>query len=145
MSRRPYHKDPQEVTTGDKPTPKGLKPWQPGQSGNPGGLSKEQAHLRKLLNKKLPDLGERLLRLCYSEDEKMSLAAIKEVFDRTIGRPKESVSVETSESVAALLAKIVSGRDNVSDESVIDAETLPEEADGQAWEADGDQDTEPDT
>jgi hypothetical protein len=74
--------------------------WQKGQSGNPAGRPKSALLsdvLRKKLNEQLPDnndksisekIAEKLIELALQGD----ISAIKEVFDRTEGKPLQKVN-----------------------------------------------------
>lgn len=69
-----------------------LKPWQPGQpSANPGGRPKMDPEVRRILEAATPDAARRLAELVKSPDEKVSLAAIDQVFNRIYGRPTQQV------------------------------------------------------
>jgi hypothetical protein len=79
-----------------------LKPFKPGQSGNPKGRPPTRGllvHLRKQLEdatKGLPAeelIAKKLVELAKAGD----LAAIRECFDRVEGRPKQSVDLDVKE------------------------------------------------
>jgi hypothetical protein len=93
-------------------------PFEPGKSGNPGGRPKRDASLtgilRKELNRKGPDkvakktrIVGKLLELADGGD----LAAVKYVFDRIDGRPRESMELTTSGELDAKLKTILGGRE----------------------------------
>jgi hypothetical protein len=75
-----------------------LKPWKPGQSGNPSGKSAKQREMEALAKDKSVRALERILELMESEDERIAFMAAKEVLDRAFGRPapvKEDEKVDT--------------------------------------------------
>jgi hypothetical protein len=71
-----------------------LKPWAVGQSGNPGGRKAMDPEVRRILEAATPDAARRLAQLVNSPDEKVSLAAIDQVFNRIYGRPVQQVDAE---------------------------------------------------
>lgn len=92
----------------DKPKPlrdeRGrLLPGQP--SLNAGGQPKAYAEVRKLLDSGVMAAAEMMLQLASSStDEKVRMAAAKDILDRTLGKAKESVEVTSSaNSMIALL------------------------------------------
>lgn len=98
------------------PTGKGLKPFKPGQSGNPAGSSKKQAEIRKFkeisyhdfigklqhfgslpkskLKSIVEDANTSMLDLIFArllyEAQKGNLKAMDVLFDRMWGKPKEA-------------------------------------------------------
>jgi len=80
-----------------KPTPKGLVPWVPGQSGNPLGMTKEQAQVRELIREASPEAAMRLLELMRSRDEKVAMVAVKEILDRAWPKPPPPKETEGQE------------------------------------------------
>ena len=69
-----------------------LRPFKPGQSGNPNGKPKKrmtEALLKKLVLKRANDLAEALLR----EAQAGNVAAWKEAADRTEGRVAEKIEI----------------------------------------------------
>lgn len=78
----------------------GLRPWQPGQSGNPGGRPKKQPitdALRDLVEratiplKRPPTLAEQLARQLLRQALKGKMAPIVEVIDRIEGKARQRV------------------------------------------------------
>jgi hypothetical protein len=67
-----------------------LRPWQPGQSGNPKGRSKVQGEIERLAKDKSKRALERIIELVESEDERIALMAAKEVLDRAFGKAKQA-------------------------------------------------------
>jgi hypothetical protein len=69
-----------------------MKPWQPGQTGNPDGRPvNDITRLREQYRHRLPELFEGLFRLANQQvNQSVSLAAHKELLDRLIGKPQRS-------------------------------------------------------
>jgi hypothetical protein len=74
-----------------KPIPKGLKPWQPGQSGNPGGKPKRFSELTALSKANFPLAVKRLGELIQSKDEEMAFRAVQFAFLYLLGKPADSM------------------------------------------------------
>jgi hypothetical protein len=66
-----------------------LIPYKKGQTGNPGGKTKQFAQCQRLCREASPDAARRLIELIQSEDERVALMAADKVFERAWGRPKE--------------------------------------------------------
>lgn len=107
--------------------------FQKGQSGNPGGRPKTVALVRNGCSKLLPRSLARLALLLESEDEKVALAAVKEVNDRAVGRASVALEVEIAElakikaDTAVALAKLKlleAGHDPDQPLTIIIPETL---------------------
>ena len=62
------------------------RPFAKGTSGNPAGRPRVAADLRQLCQSKGREAFDRLCELMRSKDEKVSLAAIRELLDRGYGR-----------------------------------------------------------
>jgi hypothetical protein len=67
----------------------------PGFSGNPGGRPRGIEAVRDLLRPNAPAFVAALVDLLKSENEATRLAAVKEYFDRLVGKPLQSVDSET--------------------------------------------------
>lgn len=76
----------QGTEKGTRPVPKGLKPWQPGQSGNPGGMKKTPPDIKEALAAMLPAAVKRLGELLLSDNEKIAVQAVQVVLDRNLGK-----------------------------------------------------------
>lgn len=70
-----------------------LKPWKKGQSGNPGGISKERIELRRIFEKqvlgdgKLEKYLNELTRLAlHAKDERNRIRAISVILDKCLGK-----------------------------------------------------------
>jgi hypothetical protein len=66
--------------------------WKPGQSGNPNGRPPKGQSLTEILKEKVnpEDVAEKLIQLAI---EKEDMTALKYIYDRIDGRPKESVDL----------------------------------------------------
>jgi hypothetical protein len=69
-----------------KPARPWLKKWQPGQSGNPKGRPKLPVDIRALAKERSLHAFRRIVELIDSDDERVALAAAKEVLDRAWGK-----------------------------------------------------------
>jgi hypothetical protein len=71
--------------------------WKPGQSGNPNGRPKKENCLTDILKSKVDaeDLAERLINAANNGD----MIAMKYIYDRIDGRPKESVDIDSRSDV----------------------------------------------
>lgn len=93
--------------------------WKPGQSGNPGGRPAIVRKVRELAQSHAPDAIEELARLAFNaEDERVRVAAIKELLDRGIGRAERQSAVMANVSLAATLqalaARAAEHRDTIA-------------------------------
>lgn len=91
-------------------------PFQPGQSGNPGGRPKLIREAKELAKKHSPEAIQRLVQIMrQTKDTKAALAAAMAILDRGYGRPAASVemtgkdggpiqTVTTAEEAARLIA-----------------------------------------
>lgn len=75
-----------------------LKPWQPGQSGNPSGYSKDRRMTTQLL-KQLEADGEldEVVTALIREAKKGSFQHIREIFDRLDGKVASKVEVTNNQ------------------------------------------------
>lgn len=81
--------------------------WAKGETGNPGGLTSRQVALKRRLDGltlKAVDVLEDVLANGSTSER---LAAAKEVFDRAIGRPKQSATVQVQHSSDAHLQALI--------------------------------------
>jgi hypothetical protein len=60
--------------------------FKPGQSGNPGGRPKKDKQVEEILKAASADAARRLVELKDSPDEKIALAAAREILDRVYGK-----------------------------------------------------------
>jgi hypothetical protein len=74
------------------------RPFQPGQSGNPGGRPRVIAELRELARAHAPEAVAELARLAKdAKSETARIAAIKELLDRGFGKATQFVAAENDE------------------------------------------------
>lgn len=86
--------------------------FKPGASGNPTGRSKVQLAILDALRAAGPAAKDRLLELLRSSDEKVALAAARDILDRVIGKaPDAPEDRESREDVMAnMIATLYRGK-----------------------------------
>jgi hypothetical protein len=77
-------------------------PFQKGQSGNPGGRKPIPPEVKEALKAMEPRAVERLRELLESDDDKIAMAAVKEVLDRNLGKPPQSLEHSVGGDAQAL-------------------------------------------
>lgn len=70
-----------------------LKPFKPGQSGNPSGMSKKEAKAKKTAEDHVEAALKVIVEALKDKDAKVRLAAANTIMDRGLGKPKQSVEV----------------------------------------------------
>ena|SRR3990167_4124886 len=96
---------------------RGLRPWKPGQSGNPVGRPRNEHSFTNALRQRLnaQDLADKLVALIDAGD----IAAIKYAYDRLEGSPRTSGELtmrgESLDEVANRVAQRVNGDSPASD------------------------------
>jgi Family of unknown function (DUF5681) len=73
--------------------PKG-RPFQKGQSGNPGGRPKIAGEIRELAQQHAPAALERLVRLMNSTSGRVAVAAAQAILDRACGKPPQALQID---------------------------------------------------
>lgn len=67
-------------------------PFQKGKSGNPGGLSKDIAQLKRLCITHAPTALQEMLRLMqHGSDDRIKFDAAQEILNRAMGKPTQMV------------------------------------------------------
>lgn len=82
--------------------PAGMKPWQPGQSGNPGGKRPMPPGVIEALTAGSEAAAKRLAELVYSDNEKVALMASETLLSRLYGKPVAQVDATVTSSVAVM-------------------------------------------
>ena len=84
--------------------------FKPGQSGNPGGVSKEitlvRDRVRAFLVNACPEAAQKLFELLHSEDQKVVVAAAREILDRGLGPPKQEIEITNNERLGKAIAAV---------------------------------------
>ena len=90
---------PQNPPVVAQPTEKhgNLRLWAPGQSGNPDGKSKAEAHLARLVRDNSPHLFDQLMEISTNKRAPATarVMAINALLDRGFGKAPQRVTVET--------------------------------------------------
>jgi len=94
----------------------------PGKSLNPSGMDRKKAMMLRNLEDLTPRAISRLGKLVESDNESVALAASKEVLDRTLGKSKQSVSVDLTSSGALHLQALaeLTERARIAERNTID-------------------------
>jgi hypothetical protein len=75
------------------------RPFQKGQSGNPGGRPRVAADIRELARALAPSAIEELARLALkAKSESARISAIRELLDRGLGRPMQTHQIDDAKS-----------------------------------------------
>jgi hypothetical protein len=107
MSDTPHNRDPADERSASNQDDKGR--FVAGNRANPGGRSKVQRDVQAILERCGPKAAEKIEALIDSPDEKVSLTAARDVIDRLMGKPAQSVEVG-GEAINEVLARILAGR-----------------------------------
>ena len=69
-----------------------LRPWQPGQSGNPGGVAGRYGEVVRLARAASPEMIRHLIAIASDpgEDTRARIVAAQTILDRAWGKPKEA-------------------------------------------------------
>lgn len=90
--------------------------WKPGQSGNPGGISRVKREVRELAKANSVRAMQKIVDLIDAEDERVALAAAIEVKNTAIGKPRvrdltrEEIEREVDKRISELTAKALEAR-----------------------------------
>lgn len=79
-----------------------LKPFQPGQSGNPSGRPKKVRELASIAEENSEKAMRKLAKLVDSSDDRVALAAAQALLDRSMGKPTQTNVNITKQDVADL-------------------------------------------
>ena len=63
--------------------------FKPGQSGNPGGVPKQRKDIGDKALREADNALKRVVELLASTDEKIAMAAAREILDRGVGKPAQ--------------------------------------------------------
>lgn len=93
----------------------GLKPFKPGQSGNPNGRPKKLPEIDKLLADVLGEDGKNseakaILKALLTKAKKGDTRAAEILLDRAYGKPKQPIAIE-GEPIKSFVIKRASERD----------------------------------
>lgn len=102
-----------------------LKPFKPGQSGNPSGRPKKDRDLTLLAKDESEKALKVLIKLMGSDDDRVALQAAQAILDRAVGKPRQTVDMNADVTNHH-------GSEPVSDTSQWIADTLRERADREA-------------
>jgi hypothetical protein len=78
------------------------KPFQRGQSGNPGGRPKVLDDIKTLARTNGEAAFRKVLALLDSEDERVALAAAQEVLNRAYGKPQQFIETTTKRDLSEM-------------------------------------------
>lgn len=87
------------------------RPFEKGQSGNPGGRPKAVLEIQELCRALTPKGVKRLEAIIDSDDapHAAQVAAVREIFDRAWGKAPQAITGEGGEGPAQVLLKIITG------------------------------------
>lgn len=94
-------------TAPQKPRPVGLRPWQPGQSGNPGGMPKGLGEVRAAARAHTALAMETLARCCRDDSAPWAarVTAAEALLSRGWGRPLQPVEISDARPLADVPAE----------------------------------------
>ncbi|MDR3439869.1 DUF5681 domain-containing protein [Telmatospirillum sp.] len=85
-----------------------LRPFQPGQSGNPGGRPKVIAEIRKLAQEHAPEAIKTLVDICTNPKASSAarVAAANSLLDRGFGKPVQPIVGDDDSDPVSLIHRI---------------------------------------
>lgn len=86
----------QRFDSNGNPLPPGLRPWQPGQSGNPAGRRPMPPEVVEALQAGSEAAAKRLVELCSSPDPRVALMASEALLSRLYGKPTQQVDAQVT-------------------------------------------------
>lgn len=91
----------------EKPIPPGLRPFKPGQSGNPGGMPKGVREVRELARQHTATAMQALVEVCANKKAPPSarVSAASTLLDRGWGKPLQPVDINDSRPLAGVPAE----------------------------------------
>ena len=99
-----------------------LRPFQPGQSGNPSGKGGLYHEAQRICREASPAAALRIVELMNSTDERVALMAADKVLERAWGKPKETSDTSPDEAIRNERAAVA--RQKLLD--MLDAMAVPE-------------------
>lgn len=84
--------------------PTGAGGFKPGVSGNPSGRPAMDPQLKQMALAKSPEAFAKVVQLLESTDQKIALAAAKEILDRAHGKPAQSVELSNVDNTPLFAA-----------------------------------------
>ena len=98
-----------------------------GKSGNPDGQTRGYAQMARRLEDMTPRALTRLSKLVESENEAVSLAACRDILDRSLGKAKQNVAVAVTHSLADMhlaALRVLSDRARIAQAVTIEGEAV---------------------
>lgn len=80
------------------------KPFQPGQSGNPGGRSKIAPEVAEILRAASPEAARALVEIASNPKHKDQMRAIENILDRTLGKARQPIGLDPDDSASNAIA-----------------------------------------
>lgn len=124
---------PQKQTVPERiPQPHGgaLRPWLPGQSGNPGGVSNATREAIRLAKETSPRAMAALIAIMDdpAEDTRARIVAAVHVLDRALGRPKDKPPDAETKAARFDFSRLTSDQLRVLHEALLAGMVEPDES-----------------